>query len=148
MTISLLRVCANICLNQNYQKIRENVAVIQNFFMTHAEIWCLFNKGQPISKANYGVLNSSKKRTKLTILSRENGNWCNLEGRFWYINLRLTSEFDLTTVDRKSKEKGVIFVWFRFLIKKGDNIVSKWNFVGFLVTLGCNKIKQVLLHYF
>ena len=28
-------------------------------------------KGQTISKANYGVLNSSKKRTKLTILHRE-----------------------------------------------------------------------------
>ena len=22
-----------------------------------------------------------------------NGNWCDLEGRFWYINLRLTSEY-------------------------------------------------------
>ena len=28
-------------------------------------------KGQTISKANYGFLNSSKKRTKLTILSKE-----------------------------------------------------------------------------
>ena len=28
-------------------------------------------KGQTISKANYGVLNSPKKRTKLTILSKE-----------------------------------------------------------------------------
>ena len=29
------------------------------------------SKGQKISKANHGVLNSPKKRTKLTILSRE-----------------------------------------------------------------------------
>ena len=28
-------------------------------------------KGQTISKVNYGALNSPKKRTKLTILSRE-----------------------------------------------------------------------------
>ena len=31
----------------------------------------IFSKGQTISKANYGVLNSPKKRTKLTILSKE-----------------------------------------------------------------------------
>ena len=29
-------------------------------------------KGQTISKENYGFLNSPKKRTKLTILSKEN----------------------------------------------------------------------------
>ena len=28
-------------------------------------------KGQTISKANYGILNSSKKRTRLTIMSKE-----------------------------------------------------------------------------
>ena len=35
------------------------------------ESFCNFAKGQTISKANYGFLNSSKKRTKLTILNKE-----------------------------------------------------------------------------
>ena len=37
------------------------------------------SKGWTISKANYGVLNSSKKQTKLTILSKEEAQ----DSNFW-----------------------------------------------------------------
>ena len=42
------------------------------------------DKGQTISEANYGFLNSSKKRTKLTMLSVENAQdseFCSFFGR-------------------------------------------------------------------
>ena len=42
------------------------------------------DKGQKISKANYGFLNSPKKRTKLTILSKEDpqdSEFCSFFGR-------------------------------------------------------------------
>jgi hypothetical protein len=40
-------------------------------FARSTKVYCLLDKGQTVSKANYGFLNSSKKQTKLPILSRE-----------------------------------------------------------------------------
>ena len=69
------------------------------------ESFCNFAKGQTISKANYGFLNSSKKRTKLTILSKEDAKdseFCSFFGR----NEDTINRFrDLLTF------KSILFLW-------------------------------------
>ena len=67
----------------------------------------LFNV-QKISKANYGVLNSCKKRTKLTILSKEDdqtSEFCSFYGRIEEI---LNCSRDLLTSDLQVELRDVV----------------------------------------
>ena len=65
--------------------------------------FCIFNKGQTISKANYGVLNSSKKRTKLTILSKEDAQDSEFRSFFGRIEDTIICFRDLLTFKMSSK---------------------------------------------
>ena len=59
--------CSEILVSNqiNYLKTKEVCFRAETYQLALA-------KGRTISKANYGALNSPKKRTKLTILSKEN----------------------------------------------------------------------------
>ena len=54
-------------------------------------------KGEIISKANYGFLNSTKKRTKLTILSKEEAQDSEFRSFFWRIEETINCFRDLLT---------------------------------------------------
>ena len=63
---------------------------------THLIVFCS-TKGQTITKANYGFFNSSKKRTKLTILSREDAQDSEFRSFFGRIEDTINCFRDLLT---------------------------------------------------
>ena len=58
-------------------------------------------KGQKISKANYGFLNSPKKQTKLTILSKEDAQDSEFRSFFGRIEETINCFRDLLTFSRR-----------------------------------------------